>query len=75
MSALLVCGVEGASSRWELLPRCSSVLIESLLQSVFLSDIAFAYTKNHELESLLFDDFFTTGMSLALMSSTSSHPS
>ena len=31
------------------------------MQSVFLGDIASAYTKNPQLESLLFDDFFNKG--------------
>lgn len=29
-----------------------------IIKSVFLNDIAAAYTKNHDLESLLFDEFF-----------------
>ncbi|KAF8349884.1 6-phosphogluconate dehydrogenase [Amanita rubescens] len=33
-----------------------------IIKSVFLNDIAAAYVKNHELESLLFDDFFITAI-------------
>jgi 6-phosphogluconate dehydrogenase len=33
-----------------------------IIKSVFLGDITSAYTKNKELESLLFDDFFNKGM-------------
>lgn len=35
------------------------------IQSVFLADIAKAYEKTPKLESLLFDDFFNKGKSLA----------
>ena len=44
------------------------MLSESPRQSVFLNDIAAAYGKNHDLESLLFDQFFIDGMSPTLMS-------
>jgi len=47
-------------------PPSKGVPSESPPQSVFLNDIAAAYTKNRDLESLLFDEFFINGTSTTL---------
>lgn len=43
------------------------VFSESSRQSVFLNDIAAAYTKNRDLESLLFDEFFIEGVPIIIV--------
>jgi 6-phosphogluconate dehydrogenase len=56
--------VEDALSR---LVTSSSISLPLLIvsQSVFLKDITSAYEKKQDLESLLFDDFFNKGTSIA----------
>ena len=47
--------------------RCGSLTFET--QSVFLGDITSAYENNHNLESLLFNDFFNKGAILIIFAS------